>query len=96
MKARARRSTRGQGRRVRRPQRPDYRIVDSSLSDPPLKNYEARHQSSECGVGVDHGAKLAQSPVCAPDETLYALGDGSDVPSIDVRADVAEAAELHP
>ena len=32
----------------------------------------------------------------APDETLYALGDGSDLPTIDVRADVAEAAELHP
>lgn len=98
MKARAlparrnRRSTRGRGRRVQRPQqRGDQRIVDSSLSDPPLKNYEARHQPSECGVGVDtNGAKLAQSPVCDPDETLYALGDGSDLPTLDVRADVGE------
>jgi hypothetical protein len=98
MKARAlparrnRRSTRGQGRHVRRPHRPNSRIVDSSLSDPPLKNYEARHQPSECGVGVDHGAKLAQSPVCAPDESLYRLGDGSDLPTIDVRADLTEVA----
>jgi hypothetical protein len=30
------------------------------------------------------------------DETLYALGDGSDLPSIDVRADVAQDAEPRP
>lgn len=38
------------------------------------------------------GGTLAPEP--APDETLYALGDGSDLPTIDVRADVADATEL--
>ena len=41
--------------------------VSSSLSDQPLQNYEARHQSPNAGSGWQgvadgHGAKIAQSP----------------------------------
>jgi hypothetical protein len=74
-RGRSRRSTRGRGRRVTR-----------------------RRAATPQAVHVDPAAVLSDAvrPVTstaepAHDESLYQLGDGSDLPTIDVRADVETA-----
>lgn len=87
---RARRSTRGRGRRINR--RPGTPVASVA------------HVLLRGGLGLQPGAETSptappdsaeQPSIESADETLYQLGDGSNAATIDVRADVA-AAEPRP